>query len=202
MSPSRQGIAYGVLAYFLWGLLPLYFKLLAGSGTLEITVHRYLWAVPTCALVILATGQGRQLGAVLRTPRRVGRLGIAAVALAATSVVYIYAVTSGQLVQASLGYFINPLASVALAVVVLGERLRRAQWVAVGIGLSAVLVISVDYGRPLVDRPDARLLLRYLRAGEEAGWRQRQRGRGAHGGGSPAVPCGGDRPCRPGGDRA
>jgi chloramphenicol-sensitive protein RarD len=148
MSPSRQGILYGVLAYFLWGLLPLYFKLLAGSGTLEITVHRYLWAVPTCGLVILATGQAKQLRALLRTPRLVGRLGIAAVALAATSVVYIYAVTTDQVVQTSLGYFINPLASVVLAVVVLGERLRRGQWAAVGIGLSAVLVISVDYGRP------------------------------------------------------
>ncbi|WP_394824888.1 EamA family transporter RarD [Pendulispora albinea] len=147
MTPSRQGILFGLLAYSIWGLFPLYFKLLARSGTIEIVLHRYLWAVPVCTLVILITRAGDQLRAVFRTPRRVATLGAAASTLALTSGVYVYAVNSGQVVEASLGYFINPLVTVALGVAVLGERLRPAQWVAVTIGVLAVGVLTIDYGR-------------------------------------------------------
>lgn len=145
---SQKGIMYGLVAYGLWGLFPLYFVLLKRSGTVEIIVHRYLWAVPVCGVVLLLLGSGAELRAVLRTPRRVALLGVAATTLALTSGVYVYAVSSGQVVEASLGYFINPLVTVALGVIVLRERLRPAQWLAVGIGGLAVVVISVAYGHP------------------------------------------------------
>ncbi|MEU8824631.1 EamA family transporter RarD [Streptomyces sp. NPDC048636] len=144
---SRQGIILGFSAYVIWGLFPLYFKLLEDSGTVEIVLHRYLWALPMCALVLAVTGGLAQVRPVLRTPRRVGLLGAAALSLALTSGVYIYAVNSGHVVEASLGYFINPLVTVALGVAVLRERPRRAQWWAVGICALAVAVLTVAYGR-------------------------------------------------------
>jgi chloramphenicol-sensitive protein RarD len=147
MSSSRQGILFGLAAYFLWGLFPLYFKLLEHSGTVEIVLHRYIWALPICAAVIAATGAFAQVRAVLRSPRRVAALGVAAATLALTSGVYVYAVNSGHVIEASLGYFINPLATVALGVLVIREPLRPAQWAAVATGALAVIVLTVDYGR-------------------------------------------------------
>lgn len=147
MTPSRLGVLSGVGAYALWGLFPLHFKLLEDSGTVEIILHRYLWALPVCAAVMAVAGGLAELRAVLRTPRRVALLGSAAACLALTSGVYVYAVNSGQVIEASLGYFINPLVTVALGVIVLRERLRPAQWAAVGTGVLAVVVLTVGYGR-------------------------------------------------------
>lgn len=148
MTSSRLGILSGVGAYVLWGLFPLHFRLLEDSGTVEIILHRYLWALPVCAVVMAVTGGLAELRALLRTPRRVALLGAAAASLALTSGVYVYAVNSGQVIEASLGYFINPLVTVALGVIVLRERLRPAQWAAVAIGALAVVVLTADYGRP------------------------------------------------------
>jgi chloramphenicol-sensitive protein RarD len=131
----------------MWGAFPLFFPLLAPAGTIEILAQRMSWSL-VVVLVLLRFGHG--LGgvkAILRDRRRFVMLCIAAVLISVNWGVYIYAVNSGHVVEASLGYFINPLVTILLGVVVLHERLRRLQWVAVAIGAAAVIVITVDYGR-------------------------------------------------------
>jgi chloramphenicol-sensitive protein RarD len=149
MNPEvRRGVLYGIGAYGLWGVFPLYFRLLERSGALEVVVHRVLWSLLVCGLVVAAVRGWAELRAVLAVPRHVVTLGVGALLLALNWGVYIYAVNSGQVVEASLGYYINPLVTVLLGVVVLRERLRRLQWVAVGVGVAAVAVLTGAYGRP------------------------------------------------------
>lgn len=149
-SRDGRGAAFGLGAYVLWGAFPLFFKLLEGSGAFEIVLHRVLWSLLVCLVVVTALRQWADLVVVLRTRRAVVMLGAAAVFLAVNWGVYIYAVNADHVVEASLGYFVNPLVTVLLGVVVLRERLRPAQWVAVGLGAVAVAVLTVDYGRPPV----------------------------------------------------
>ncbi|MCT2591650.1 EamA family transporter RarD [Streptomyces sp. N2-109] len=148
MTTSRQGVLFGLGAYTLWGLFPLYFRLLESASALEILLHRLMWTLPLCVLVIAATGAVRRLRTVLRDRRRVASLAGAATVLAVNSGCYVYAVNSGHVIEAALGYFINPLVTVALAVLILRERLRPLQWTAVAMGALAVVVLTVDYGRP------------------------------------------------------
>jgi chloramphenicol-sensitive protein RarD len=140
----REGLLAGVSAYALWGLFPLFFALLSPASALEILGHRIVWSLLVVVLVLVATRGWAQVRAVPRP--QVLRLAVAAVLLAANWGVYVYAVNSHQVVQASLGYFVNPLLTVALGVVVLGERLRGPQQVAVGIAALAVAVLTVDAG--------------------------------------------------------
>ncbi|TDE00929.1 EamA family transporter RarD [Jiangella asiatica] len=146
MSPSRSGIAYGFGAYALWGLFPLYIKLLDEIGSAEILAHRVVWSlVIVLALLVI----GRNLRRLRTLGRRAyGLLALAAVLICINWGVYIWAVNSDQIVETSLGYFINPLVTVLLGVVVFGERLRRLQWVAMGLAAIAVIILTVDYGRP------------------------------------------------------
>ena len=149
MNPdARRGVLYGIGAYGLWGVFPLYFRLLERSGALEVVLHRVLWSLLVCLAVVAAVRGWAELRAVLAVPRRVVTLGVGAVLLAVNWGVYIYAVNSGQVVEASLGYYINPLVTVLLGVLVLRERLRRLQWAAVGVGALAVAVLTAAYGRP------------------------------------------------------
>jgi chloramphenicol-sensitive protein RarD len=145
-SEERRGAGFGFGAYLLWGLFPLYFRLLDESGAFEILLHRVLWSLVLCAILLTVGRDWGQLRAVLRSGRQTALLTAAAVAIAVNWGVYIYSVNSGQVVEASLGYFVNPLVTVALGVVVLRERLRPAQWAAVGVGIVAVLVLTVAYG--------------------------------------------------------
>jgi chloramphenicol-sensitive protein RarD len=142
----RSGLAAGLAAYLLWGLFPLYWPLLEPAGPVEILAHRMVWSMVVVA-GLLAVGPGfrwvRTLGR-----RRAGLLALAAVLITVNWGMFIYGVNSGHVVETSLGYFINPLVTVALAVGVLGERLRRAQWTAVAIAAVAVVVLTVAYGRP------------------------------------------------------
>lgn len=145
---GRRGVGYGLAAYLLWGIFPLYFRLLERSGPIEVVAHRVFWSLVLCLIVVGATRGFPQLRRTLTTPRQVGLLAAAAALVTTNWGVYIYAVNSGHVVEASLGYFINPLVTVLLGVVILRERLRVLQWVAVGVGAVAVLVLAVDYGRP------------------------------------------------------
>ena len=146
MDNHRRGLAAGVSAYLLWGLFPLYWPLLEPAAPVEILAHRIAWSLVFVAgLLALTAGFGwvRTLGR-----RRAGMLTLAAVLVTINWGTYIYGVNSEHVVETSLGYFINPLVTVALAVTVLGERLTRLQGVAVAIAAAAVLVLTIDYGRP------------------------------------------------------
>ena len=142
----RRGTVFGALAYLLWGVFPLYFHALLPAGSIEILVHRVVWSLLVCLIVVAVLRDTSWIRPLLAAPRRIVRLGFAAMFIAVNWGVYIYGVNSGQVVEASLGYFINPLVTVLLGVVLLRERLRRLQWVAVGLGAVAVVVLTVDYG--------------------------------------------------------
>ncbi|WP_448611440.1 EamA family transporter RarD [Geodermatophilus sp. URMC 60] len=148
MEERRAGIASGLAAYGLWGLFPLYFPLLEPAGGLEIVAHRVIWSLLFVAVLLTAVRGWPQVRTTLTDRRSLVVLSGAAVLIAANWLVFVYAVNSGHVVETSLGYFINPLVSVLLGVVVFAERLRRLQWVAVGIAAVAVGVLTVDYGRP------------------------------------------------------
>jgi chloramphenicol-sensitive protein RarD len=145
-----RGSTYGVGAYAIWGLFPLYFHLLARSTAIEVVLHRVLWSLVICLGVVSVSRGWADVVAVARRPRDLALLATAALVLVVNWGVYVYAVNSGQVIEASLGYFVNPLITVLLGVLVLRERLRRLQWAAVGIGALAVAVLTIDYGRPPV----------------------------------------------------
>ena len=144
---DRTGVLAGAGAYALWGVFPLFFVLLAPAGSIEVLAHRVVWSLLVCAVVVAATRAWAPLRAVLRNPAQLGLLAVAAVFIAVNWGVYIYAVNAGHVLEASLGYFINPLVTVLFGVLLLHERLRPAQWAAVGTGGLAVVVLAVAYGR-------------------------------------------------------
>jgi chloramphenicol-sensitive protein RarD len=144
----RTGIAAGLAAYAMWGLFPLYFPLLEPAGGIEIVAHRVLWSLLFIAALLTALRRWALVRAVLSDRRAVLVLAGAAVLIAGNWSVFVYGVNSGHVVETSLGYFINPLVSVVLGVVVFAERLRALQWVAVGTAAVAVVVLTLDYGRP------------------------------------------------------
>lgn len=145
---SRRGLAYGAAAYVLWGVFPLYFPLLEPGGAVEILAHRIVWSAVTMGLLIVLLRRGSRLLGTWRDRRTLLFLGVAALAISVNWGVYIYGVNNGRVVEASLGYFINPLVTVLMGVFILGERLRRLQWAAMGIAAVAVVVLTVNYGRP------------------------------------------------------
>lgn len=144
---TTAGILFGIGAYGLWGLLPLYFYVLHPAGAVEIVANRVVWSLIFCILLITVTRSWRVLGAAFRNRTVIGPLAIAAALIAVNWLTYTYGVTTGQAVEASLGYFINPLVSVLLGVFVLKEKLRPLQWAAVAIGFIAVGVLTVSYGK-------------------------------------------------------
>lgn len=145
MPDQRRGVLYGVAAYSLWGLFPLYWPLLKPSGPIEILAHRMAWSL-VAVVAILAVRRHWSWFRHLE-PRQFGLLGLAALLITANWGTYIYGVNSGHVVESALGYFINPLVSVLFGVILLKERLRPLQWAAVGFGALAVLVLALDYGR-------------------------------------------------------
>ncbi|HEX6148240.1 EamA family transporter RarD [Nocardioides sp.] len=148
MIDERRGFGYGVAAYGLWGIFPLYWPLLEPAGAIEILAHRILWSLLTVVLVVLLLRRTAAVRAVFADRRaRLILLGAAAV-ISVNWGGYIWGVNNDRVVETSLGYFINPLVTVLMGVVVLGERLRRLQWLAVGLAAVAVVVLTVDYGRP------------------------------------------------------
>ncbi|GAB3195631.1 EamA family transporter RarD [Nocardioides hungaricus] len=147
MPEARRGFAFGVAAYVLWGLLPLYWPLLAPAGAGEILAHRILWSSITMAIVVVALRRTRRLRAIWDDRRVRILLTTAAAVITVNWLTYIWGVNNGRVVETSLGYFINPLVTVLMGVLVLGERLRPLQWAALGLAAGAVVVLTVDYGR-------------------------------------------------------
>ncbi|WUI00151.1 EamA family transporter RarD [Spirillospora sp. NBC_00431] len=144
---AKRGVAFGAAAYVLWGLFPLYWPLLKPAGSVEILAHRIMWSLVAVGVVVLAARRNLDWIRAL-TVRHGVLLALAALVITANWGTYIYAVNSGQTIEAALGYFINPLISVLFGVVIFRERLRTWQWAAVGMGTLAVVVLTVDYGRP------------------------------------------------------
>ncbi|WP_235023966.1 EamA family transporter RarD [Streptomyces sp. WAC05374] len=135
-------------AYGMWGLVPLFWPLLKPAGAVEILAHRMVWSLVVVGAALLVLRRWGWVGELLRQPRKLGLIALAATVITVNWGLYIWSVNSGHVVEASLGYFINPLVTIAMGVLLLQERLRPAQWVAVGTGFAAVVVLAVGYGRP------------------------------------------------------
>ncbi|MER7500798.1 EamA family transporter RarD [Nonomuraea pusilla] len=147
MPDYRRGVLFGIAAYSMWGLFPLYWPLLKPSGAVEILAHRMVWSLAAVAVVLLVRRHWSWIRELLRQPAKLGLLALAAVVITVNWGTYIYAVNTGHVVESALGYFINPLVSVVFGVVLLRERLRPLQWIAVGFGALAVVLLTLDYGR-------------------------------------------------------
>ncbi|MGN6501665.1 MAG: EamA family transporter RarD [Pseudolysinimonas sp.] len=145
-SSFGSGLAFAVSAYVLWGFLPLYFVLLPPASSWEIVAFRILLALAFCILLLTVTRGWRRFLALVRQPRVLGIMTVAGVLIYINWQVYVIAVTTGHVVEGALGYFINPIVTVLLGIVFLRERLRPAQWVALGISGIAILVIAIGYG--------------------------------------------------------
>jgi chloramphenicol-sensitive protein RarD len=137
----------GATAYTLWGAFPLYWPLLEPAGALEILAHRVLWSVLTMGVLVVALRRQAALRTLVADRRKLALLSLAAVVVTVNWATYIWGVNNGRVVETSLGYFINPLVTVLMGVVLLGERLRPLQWVAMVIATGAVGVLALDYGR-------------------------------------------------------
>ncbi len=147
MTEERRGYLYGLAAYILWGFFPIYFKHLQPASPAEILAHRVIWSVVFVSLLLAAMRNWRFLKRLARSPKLLGGITLAALLIAVNWGTYIYGVNSSRVVETALGYFITPLVVVLLGVTVMGERLRALQWVAVGVGTVAVVVLTIDYGR-------------------------------------------------------
>ena len=147
-SPRQRtlGGVYAFSAYLLWGFLPLYFVLLAPTGPFELVAWRIVLSLVFCALLLTVTRSWPRLIAIMRQPRLLGLTALAGLLIYVNWQVFIIGALSDHVIETSLGYFINPIATVLLAVLVLRERLRVTQWLAIGIAAAAVLVIIVGYG--------------------------------------------------------
>lgn len=144
-SAHSTGVLLGVTGYLFWGLFPLYFVLLDTVAPIEVVAHRIFWSLIVVLLILIVGKQWRTFtGAFNR--RKVIILGSAALILSMNWLVYVYAVDSNQVMQVSLGYFMNPLISVAMGVILLKESLRKTQWVAIAIALVAVLLLTIVTG--------------------------------------------------------
>lgn len=143
---ARRGTLYAFLAYGLWGLFPLYFHALIPAGAWEILAHRIVWTLVFCGLILLLQRDLRWIAPTWANRRLALGLVAAALFIAANWVIYIFAVITARTYEAALGYFLNPIVTVALGVLVLGERLRSMQWVAVGVGGVAALYLAVAGG--------------------------------------------------------
>ena len=147
MTESRRGFLLGVAAYAMWGAFPLYWPLLEPAGAIEILAHRIFWSLVTMGLLVAALGRARAFRRMAADRRVVVLLTLGACLITVNWATYIWSVNNGHVVESSLGYFVNPLVTVLMAVFVLGERLRRWQWAAMCVAALAVVVLSVDYGR-------------------------------------------------------
>lgn len=147
----RRGTVFGFLAYAIWGVFPLYFHALRPAGAWEILAHRILWTLLLCAVVLLVRRDLSWTRQLLARPRLALGVAVAALLIGANWVIYVAAVLGGHTTEAALGYFLNPIVTVALGVVVLRERLRPLQWAAVGTGAVAGIYLSAVGGQfPLV----------------------------------------------------
>lgn len=141
---GRNGITAALTAYLLWGVMPVYFKLVASVAALEVLAHRIVWAVPFGALIILARRQWPEVRRAASSPRVLGFLALSSALIAVNWLIYIHAVQQEQIFQASLGYYINPLFNVVVGVLLFRERLRRLQVAAAMLAAIGVAILAVS----------------------------------------------------------
>jgi len=144
---SLRGFGFALTAYVLWGFLPLFMKAVAHISPAEVIAHRVIWSVPIAGAVLLILGRTGDLRAALRNPRMLGMAAVTAAVISVNWGIYVWAIGSGHALDAALGYYINPLFSVFLGAVLLGERLSRWQIAAIGLAVVAVAVLTFEAGR-------------------------------------------------------
>jgi chloramphenicol-sensitive protein RarD len=144
---TKTGLLFGVSAYILWGLFPLYWPLLEPAGALEIVGHRAVWSLVFCVIALSITKAIKPALATMRRPKVFIKLVAATGLISVNWVVYIWATNNGHVVEASLGYYINPIIMIAIGIILLKEKMRKLQWTSVSIAALGVLVLTFDYGR-------------------------------------------------------
>lgn len=147
MKNTKTGLLFGVTAYVLWGLFPLYWPLLEPAGALEIVGHRAVWSLVFCVIALSITKAIKPALATMRRPKVFIKLVAATGLISVNWIVYIWATNNGHVVEASLGYYINPIIMIAIGIILLKEKMRKLQWVSVSIAALGVLVLTIDYGR-------------------------------------------------------
>ena len=144
---SPRGLAFAVSAYLLWGFLPLYMKALAHIPAAEIVAHRVIWSVPIAGILLIVLGRTKELRAALVNPRMLGMACVTAALISMNWGIYVWSIASGHALDAALGYYINPLFSVALGAILLRERLSRTQLMAIGLATLAVIILILQAGK-------------------------------------------------------
>ena len=143
---TLAGFLYALTAYLLWGGLPIYLKLVAHIPPLEVVAHRALWSLPIAAIVLIIGGRVREVAALLTQPKKIGMALITAGFVTINWLTYVYAIGSNHALESALGYYINPLISIIIAAIFLGERIRGVQMIAVALAAIAVAILAYDAG--------------------------------------------------------
>lgn len=148
---SRAGLIYALTAYFMWGFLPLYLKAVSHIPSTEVVAHRIIWSVPVALAILVWLGRTDDLRIAMKSPRLLGMAALTAFFISINWAIYVWAVSAGHTLDAALGYYINPLFSILLGSLLLGEKLRGLQWLAIALVVIAVAILTWETGRvPLV----------------------------------------------------
>ena len=147
MNRYNTGLLFGVSAYVLWGVFPLYWPLLEPASPLEIVSHRAVWTLVFCFIILALTKSLLAARETLKHPKVIATLFLTSILVSINWLVYIWATNNGHVVEASLGYYINPLIMIGFGTILLKEKMRTLQWCAVGIAALGVLTLTIDYGR-------------------------------------------------------
>jgi len=147
LNREKLGLLYGLGAYVLWGLFPLYWPLLKPATSPEIVSHRAVWTMVFCFIILAITKSLKSTLATFKRPKVAAKLFTASILVSINWLIYIWATNNGHVVEASLGYYINPLIAIAFGIILLKERMRPLQWVSVSVATIGVLVLTIDYGR-------------------------------------------------------
>ncbi len=148
MKSYKLGLIFGISAYFLWGLFPLYWPLLKPAGSIEIVANRSVWTLLFCFAALALSRQLRPTLQLMKVASITLKLSLTSILISINWLVYIWGVNSGHVVECALGYYINPLIIIAFGVLLLKEKMRRLQWLSIGIAAVGVIILAIDYGRP------------------------------------------------------
>lgn len=143
---SPKGFAFALAAYFLWGFLPLFMKAISHIPAPEIIAHRIIWSIPVAGVVLIATGRTADLKVALKSPRTLAMAALTASIITINWGIYVWSIAAGRALESALGYYINPLFSVFLGAVLLREKLSTSQWVAIGLAVCAVAILTIEAG--------------------------------------------------------